>query len=249
MGLRGICDKKCVLGLKGQKGIFQLCLAQDERRPYHPPEFIRIPEFKKRFSLKFGTKLAASIALASVLVPVPVATSAENSQNEVQQSTNTGTGNDVLKERIAKAQEEQQALLVINDANESGYSAEVVNGNVHKEADAVVVESPNGKEEALPTSKTLITGEKVNIEYSVEGNQIAAKYSTNVDPELVDATLIQTRSAAGCAGAVLLGGAATVGSAVEVASAPLTGPIGPTMAAVTMANASGSIITAADQCG
>ena len=125
--------------------------------------------------MKFGTKLAASIALASVLAPAPVATSAETPQNEVQQSTTIGTGNDVLKERIAKAQEEQQALLVINDANESGYSAEIVNGNVHKEADAVVVESPNGKEEALPTSKTLTTGEKVDIEYSVEGNQIAAK--------------------------------------------------------------------------
>ena len=111
------------------------------------------------------------------------------------------------------------------------------------------VESPNSGEEALLTSKTLNTGGQVNIEYSVGGDQITAKYSTNVDPELVDATLIQTRSAAGCAGAVLLGGAATVGSAVEVASAPLTGPIGPTMAAVTMANASGSIITAADQCG
>ena len=199
--------------------------------------------------MKFGTKLAASIALASVLVPVPVATSAETSQNEVQQSTNTGAGDDVLKERIAKAQEEQQALLVINDANESGYSAEVVNGNVHKEADTVFVESPNGKEEALPTSKTLTTGEKVNIEYSVEGDQVTAKYSTNVDPELVDATLIQTRSTAGCLGAVILGGAGTAASIVGVASAPLTGPIGPTMAAVTMATASGSIITAADQCG
>ena len=111
------------------------------------------------------------------------------------------------------------------------------------------VESPNSGEGALLTSKTLNTGGKVNIEYSVGGDQITAKYSTNVDPELVGVTLIQARSAAGCAGAVLLGGAATVGSAVEVASAPLTGPIGPTMAAVTMANASGSIITAADQCG
>lgn len=199
--------------------------------------------------MKFGTKLAASIALASVLAPAPVATSAETPQNEVQQSTNIGTGNDVLKERIAKAQEEQQALLVINDANESGYSAEVVNGNVHKEADAVVVESPNGKEEALPTSKTLTTGEKVDIEYSVEGNQIAAEYSTNVDPELVDATLIQTRSAAGCAGTILVGIGGTTAAAVGVASAPLTGPIGPTLAAATMASASGSIITAADQCG
>lgn len=199
--------------------------------------------------MKFGTKLATSIALASVLAPVPVAASAETPQNEVQQSTNTGTGNDVLKERIAKAQEEQQALLVINDATESGYSAEVVNGNVHKEADAVVVESPNGKEAALPTSKTLTTGEKVDIEYSVEGDQVTAKYSTNVDPELVDATLIQPQSAAGCAGAVLLGVGGTAASAVGVASAPLTGPIGPTMAAATMATASGSIVTAADQCG
>ncbi|MER0001228.1 hypothetical protein ACUY20_12020 [Corynebacterium segmentosum] len=199
--------------------------------------------------MKFGTKLATSIALASVLVPVPVATSAEISQNEVQQSTNTGAGNDVLGERIAKAQKERQALLVINNADESGYSAEVVNGNVRKEADTVFVESPKGEEEALPTSKTLTTGEKVNIEYSVEGDQITAKYSTNVDPELVDATLIQPRSAAGCAGAVLLGVGGTTAAAVGVASAPLTGPIGPTMAAATMATASGSIVTAADQCG
>lgn len=204
---------------------------------------------ERGFSLKFGTKPAFSIALASVFLPVPVAASAEISQNGVQQSTYTGAGNDVLGERIAKAQEERQALLVINDADESGYSAEVVNGDVRKEADTVFVESPNGEEEALPTSNTLTTGEKVNIEYSVEGDQITAKYSMNVDPELVDATLIQTRSAAGCAGAVLLGGAGTVASAVGVASAPLTGPIGPAMAAVTMATASGSNMTAADQCG
>ena len=111
------------------------------------------------------------------------------------------------------------------------------------------VESPNSGEEALLTSKTLNTGGKVNIEYSVEGDQITAKYSTNVDPELVDATLIQPRSAAGCAGAVLLGVGGTTAAAVGVASAPLTGPIGPTMAAATMATASGSIVTAADQCG
>jgi len=113
----------------------------------------------------------------------------------------------------------------------------------------VFVESPNSGEEALLTSKTLNTGGQVNIEYSVGGDQITAKYSTNVDPELVDATLIQTRSAAGCAGAVLLGGAATVGSALEVASAPLTVPIGPTMAAATMATGSGPIVIAADRCG
>lgn len=112
------------------------------------------------------------------------------------------------------------------------------------------VESPNSGEEALLTSKTLNTGGKVNIEYSVGGgDQITAKYSTNVDPELVGVTLIQARSAAGCAGAVLLGGAATVGSALEVASAPLTVPIGPTMAAATMATGSGPIVIAADRCG
>lgn len=111
------------------------------------------------------------------------------------------------------------------------------------------VESPNSGEEALLTSKTLNTGGKVNIECSVGGDQITAKYSTNVDPELVGVTLIQARSAAGCAGAVLLGGAATVGSALEVASAPLTVPIGPTMAAATMATGSGPIVIAADRCG
>ena len=199
--------------------------------------------------MKFGTKLATSIALASVLVPMPVATSAEISQNEVQQPTSTGAGNDVLEERIAKAQEERQALLVINDADESGYSAEVVNGIVRKEADTVFVESPKGEKEALPTSKTLTTGEKVNIEYSVEGDQITAKYSTNVDPELVDAALSQPRSTAGCVGAILVGIGGTTASAVGVATAPLTGPIGPMMAAATMATASGSIVTAADQCG
>lgn len=152
----------------------------------------------------------------------------------------------MLDERIEMAQEEQQALLVINEADESGYSAEVVNGNVHKTADAVFVESPTGEKEALPTSKTLTTGDVVNIDYSVEGNQLTAKYSMDVDPDLVGTTLIRPYSAAGCAGAVLLGGAAT---AIGVISAPVTGPIGPTMAAVTMATASDFIITAADQCG
>lgn len=47
----------------------------------------------------------------------------------------------------------------------------------------------------------------------------------------------------------LLDATATVGSALEVASAPLTVPIGPTMAAATMATGSGPIIIAADRCG
>ncbi|MDK4330288.1 hypothetical protein [Corynebacterium accolens] len=143
----------------------------------------------------------------------------------------------------------QKEVFLINETDKSGYSAEVVNGIDRKEADTMFVESPNSGEEALLTSKTLNTGGKVNIEYSVGGDQITAKYSTNVDPELVDATLIQTRSAAGCAGTILVGIGGTTAAAVGVVSAPLTGPIGPTLAAATMASASGSIITAADQCG
>ena len=208
-----------------------------------------VRDLRKRIALTFRTKLATTITLAFVLAPVPVATSAEISHNEAQHFANAGTENDVLGERIDMAQEEQQALLVINEADESGYSAEVVNGNVHKTADAVFVESPTGEKEALPTSKTLTTGDVVNIDYSVEGNQLTAKYSMDVDPALVGTTLIRPYSAAGCAGAVLLGGAATAASVIGVISAPVTGPIGPTMAAVTMATASGSIITAADQCG
>lgn len=184
-----------------------------------------------------------------MLIPVPVATSAEIPNNEAPYSTNAGAENDVLGERIDRAQEERQALLVIDKADESGYSAEVVNGNVHKDAGAVFIESPTGEKTALPASKTLTTGEVVNIEYSVDGNQLTAKYSINVDPALVGSTVMRPQSAAGCAGAVLLGGAATAASVVGVISAPVTGPIGPTMAAVTMATASGSIITAADQCG
>lgn len=83
----------------------------------------------------------------------------------------------------------------------------------------------------------------------VEGNRITAKYSIDVDPVLVGATLIHPYSAAGCASSILLGAAGTVASAVGVVSAPVTGPIGPTMAAVTMATAAGSIMAAADQCG
>lgn len=99
----------------------------------------------------------------------------------------------------------QKEVFLINETDKSGYSAEVVNSIDRKEVDTVFVESPNSGEEAPLTSKTLNTGGKVNIEYSVGGDQITAKYSTNVDPELVGVTLIQARSAAGCAGAVLLG--------------------------------------------
>lgn len=63
----------------------------------------------------------------------------------------------------------QKEVFLINETDKSGYSAEVVNGIDRKEADTMFVESPNSGEEALLTSKTLHTGGKVNIEYSVGG--------------------------------------------------------------------------------
>lgn len=68
--------------------------------------------------MKFITNLVASIALASVLVPLPLATSAEISHNEAGQSASAGAENGVLGERIAKAREDGQALLIINEADE-----------------------------------------------------------------------------------------------------------------------------------
>lgn len=182
--------------------------------------------------------------------PADIAASkAEIPSNEAPLSSSNDAASNALDERINDAEENQQALIVINSADESGYSAEVVNGSAQKEGNTVLVEAPTGETETLPTSKTLTTGEIVDIEYSVEGNQITAKYSTDVDPGLTGATVVRPYSTAGCAGSILLGGAATTASAIGVVFAPVTGPIGPAMAAVTMATASGSIISAADACG
>lgn len=198
---------------------------------------------------KFSAAVVTAVLSISIFTPPAGAltsplSSAQN-ENEAQELQ---ANNDAVEKVIDEARESGRGLIVIEDADLTGFEASVANGRISVNEGVAEVIGNDGTREKMATSKVMNNGEEVSITYHMEDNRLVAEYSQPIELDEVPLHTFSFYGAGACAGAIIGGTTGTILAAAEVASAPLTGPLGPIAAAATMGSAAATIMTASEAC-
>lgn len=155
----------------------------------------------KKMQLGLAGVLSAVLAFGMGAAPASGATAEEDAPAEENVS-----------------EENADAQLAVDVAHESGFEGSLLEGAFEEQPDGSVAILDEGGEELfiLETEVPLQDGETVEVDYAINGSQIEASYSAEVDPD--DVVLPPQSRSADCAsralflagsGAVLLGSALT----------------------------------------
>lgn len=110
---------------------------------------------------------------------------------------------DIVEEEVTDYKQAGMAVFVVEDADANGFVARVENGSVELDEALPTLIDPRGERTRLTESVMLSNGVAIPINYDVVGDRIVARYASTLDPALAAPLLTGTRTAAGCASAVL----------------------------------------------
>ena len=142
------------------------------------------------------------------------------------------------------------SVATVTSTNEDGSTLSLDNvSSIEEKSGAVLAYNNEGRQViSLARAVPLKDGSYVPIRYSVDGKSVTARYEKRIKPEDILIRQTATRGAAGCAlGALTVVSGAALGAAA-IASAPLTGPVGPLAAFGTVTGLGAGIGATGKEC-